>query len=96
MATQPTVYAISAYDMGGIASVMMEATHCGEQVRTDARWKCQAARNSPNAYCPGPPGARSRPSHFVFRFFIHDLFSYGAFGWERGWLNRPFRRVSAR
>ena len=47
----PTVYAIDAFDNGGIASVIMEATHCGEQVRTDSRWKCTAARDSPNTYC---------------------------------------------
>ena len=29
----------------------MEATHCGEQVRTDNRWKCMASRDAPNTYC---------------------------------------------
>ncbi len=43
--------AIAAYDVGGIASVIMEATHCGEQVRTDNRWKCMASRDAPNTYC---------------------------------------------
>ena len=48
---QPTVYAIEGYDLGGIASVIMEATHCGEQVRTDTRWKCQHSREAPRTYC---------------------------------------------
>ena len=48
---QPTVYGIEGYDLGGIASVIMEATHCGEQVRTDTRWKCQHSREAPRTYC---------------------------------------------
>ena len=48
---QPTVYGIEGYDAGGIASVIMEATHCGEQIRTDTRWKCQHSREAPRTTC---------------------------------------------
>eukprot|EP01052_Picozoa_sp_SAG31_P009328 SAG31_NODE_487_length_14980_cov_9.526376_21_plen_162_part_00 len=36
----PTVYAIDAYDTGGIASVIASVDHCGEKIITSAAWKC--------------------------------------------------------
>ena len=32
--SQPTVYAINAYDLGGIASVIGDFSHCGENILT--------------------------------------------------------------
>ena len=37
---QPTVYAIDAYDTGGLAASLMEATHCGEMILSGSKWKC--------------------------------------------------------
>ena len=37
---EPTVYAIDAYDTGGIASVIADINHCGEHLRTSVSWRC--------------------------------------------------------
>ena len=37
----PTIYAIDAYDTGGVASVIAQINHCGEMVLTSSAWKCE-------------------------------------------------------
>jgi hypothetical protein len=37
----PTIYAIDAYDTGGIASLIASIDHCGELILTHNNWKCE-------------------------------------------------------
>jgi hypothetical protein len=46
----PTVYAISAADSGGIASILGEFNHCGELILTGTQWKCEAMTSPPKGW----------------------------------------------
>ena len=43
--TAPTIYAIDAYDTGGVASLLFEANHCGELILSSSSWKCEQFGN---------------------------------------------------
>jgi hypothetical protein len=64
----PTVYAIDAYDQGGIASVIASIDHCGEKIITSSSWRChQVGPSGATHYTPADYCIYRNPFHRTVR-----------------------------